>query len=41
MPEMIAEIQKHLALYNLGAILSDALMCVQTDSEKAKKGLFD
>ena len=40
MPEMVAEIKKHIELYNLGAILSDALMCVQTDSEKAKKGLF-
>ncbi len=40
MPEMVAEIKKHIELYNLGAILSDALMCIQTDSEKAKKGLF-
>lgn len=34
-------IQKHIELYNLGDILSDALICIQTDSEKAKKGLFD
>ena len=39
-PEMISAINKHLELYNLGPILSDALMCVQTDSEKIKKGLF-
>jgi len=40
MPEMVAEIKKHIELYNLGSILLDALMCIQTDSEKAKKGLF-
>ena len=39
-PEMVAAIQQHLEQYNLGSILSDALMVVQTDSEKAKKGLF-
>ena len=33
-------IQEHLEQYNLGPILSDALMCVQTDSEKTKKGLL-
>lgn len=38
--EMRAEIQKHIELYSLGDILSDALMCIQTDSEKPKKGLF-
>jgi len=40
MPEMVAEIKKYIELYNLGPILSDVLMCVQTDSEKVKKGLF-
>lgn len=40
MPEMVAEVKKHVELYNLGPILLDALMCIQTDSEKAKKGLF-
>ena len=40
MPEMVVEIRKHVELYNLGPILADALMCVQTDSEKIKKGLF-
>ena len=33
-------IERHIEQYNLGHILSDALMCVQTDSEKVKKGLF-
>ena len=35
-----AEIQKHIERYNLGDILSETLMCVQTDSGKPKKGLF-
>lgn len=39
-PEMIAAINKHIEQHNLGPILSDALMCIQTDSEKVKKGLF-
>jgi hypothetical protein len=39
-PEMVTAIKSHIELYNLGSILSDALMCIQTDSEKAKKGLF-
>ena len=33
-------IQGHIEQYNLGPILSDALMCVYTESEKTKKGLF-
>ena len=36
--ETAAAIQNHIEKYNLGAILLDALMCVQTDSEKIKKG---
>jgi hypothetical protein len=40
MPEMITSINKHIEKYNLGPILSDAIMCIQTDSEKTKKGLF-
>ena len=40
MPEMIAEIKKHIEQYNLGPLLSDAMMYIQTDSEKTKKGLF-
>ena len=39
-PEMGSAIRQHIEQYNLGLILSDALMCVQTDSEKVKKGLF-
>lgn len=39
-PEMVAVIRQHIEQYNLGAILSETLMCVQTDSEKIKKGLF-
>lgn len=38
--DMKAEIQKHIELYNLGDILSDAKMWIQTDSEKPKMGLF-
>jgi hypothetical protein len=38
--DMMAEIQKHIDLYNLDDILYDTQMCVQTDSEKPKKGLF-
>jgi hypothetical protein len=34
------EIQRHIRLYNLGEILEDALICIETDSEKPKKGLF-
>lgn len=40
LPEMIAAINKHIEQYNLGPILSDSIMCIQTDSVKAKKGLF-
>lgn len=36
-----AEIQKHIELYNLGDILSDAKMWIQTDSEKPKMGCLD
>jgi hypothetical protein len=39
-PEIIAAVQKHIEQYNLGPILSDVLMCIQTDSEKVKRGLF-
>ena len=38
--DMQAEIQKHIDLYNLGDIMADALMCIQTNSEQVKKGLF-
>jgi hypothetical protein len=33
-------IQGHIEQHHLGPILADALMCVYTDSEKTKKGLF-
>jgi hypothetical protein len=39
-PEMVSAINKHIEQHNLGSILSDGLICIQTDSEKAKKGLF-
>ena len=39
-PEVASAIHRHVEQYNLGTILSDALMCIQTDSEKIKKGLF-
>jgi hypothetical protein len=38
--EMADAIHQHIERYNLGPILSEALMCIQTDSEKTKKGLF-
>lgn len=38
--EMSAAINKHIEQYNLGAILSDALMSIETKSDKVKKGLF-
>jgi len=39
-PELSQAINEHIEKYSLGDILSAALMCVQTDSEKIKKGLF-
>jgi hypothetical protein len=39
-PEMIATIKKHIELYNLGSILDNVLICVESNSEKIKKGLF-
>lgn len=38
--ETAIAIQRHIERFNLGPILSDILMCVQTDSEKTKKGFF-
>ena len=38
--EMASAIQRHIERYNLGPVLSDALMCVHTASEKTKSGLF-
>jgi hypothetical protein len=39
-PDMSSAIKHYIERYNLGSILEDALMCIQTDSEKVKKGLF-
>jgi hypothetical protein len=38
--EMTSAIRRHIERYNLGPILPGALICIQTDSEKVKKGLF-
>jgi hypothetical protein len=38
--ELKAAVDQHLELYKLGDILSDTLIGIQSDSEKAKKGLF-
>lgn len=38
--EMKEAIDKHIELYTLGSILDDILICVETTSEKIKKGLF-
>jgi hypothetical protein len=39
-PEIVNAIKRHVEQYNLGTILLEVLMCVQTDSEKIKKPLF-
>ena len=39
-PEVNAAIQKHIEQHNLGSILRDSLMCIETTSESKKKGLF-
>ena len=39
-PVIVEALMKHVEQYNLGSILSDARMCIQTDSEKIKKPLF-
>ena len=39
-PELAAEIQAHVESFNLGPILNDPLICIQTISEKKKQGLF-
>ena len=38
--QLVAAINRHIEGHNLGPILADTLMCIQTDSEKGKKGLF-
>lgn len=40
LPEMVSAVNAHIEQYNLGPLLSDALMCIQTDSVKVRKGLF-
>jgi len=37
---MVDAIKRYIEQYNLGAILSEVFLCVQTDSEKVKKPLF-
>ena len=39
-PQMVAAINQHIGQHNLGPILANPLMCIQTDSEKIKKGFF-
>lgn len=38
--EIRAAIEKHIERYNLGDVLSDVLMGIETNSEKAKTGIF-
>ena len=38
--QMVSAIHHHIEQHNLGPILSDVLICIQTDSEKVKKSLF-
>jgi hypothetical protein len=39
-PEAYTAIREHLETYNLGPILDDYQICIETTSEKKKKGLF-
>ena len=39
-PDLSAAIRAHVEKYNLGDILSAPVMCIETTSEKIKKGLF-
>jgi hypothetical protein len=38
--EMNAAVNQHIEIYNLGGILSEAIMCIETSSDKIKKGIF-
>ena len=40
LPEMVSAVNAHIELHNLGPILIDTWMCIQTDSVKPKRGLF-
>src|SRR5215208_7194894 len=37
---VISAIHKHMEAHNLGPILDETVMCIQTDSVQVKKGLF-
>ena len=39
-PELGAALSAHVEKYNLGDVLSQVAVCVETTSEKIKKGLF-
>lgn len=39
-PELSAALREHVEKHNLGDILSAPVMCIETTSEKIKKGLF-
>jgi hypothetical protein len=39
-PEGIEAIHQHIERYNLGPILDETRLCIETSSEKKKKGLF-
>lgn len=40
-PELLRALEEHALKYELGEIVADSLGCVETASEKIKKGLFD
>lgn len=40
-PEIAAAIQAHITSYNLGPILEDALLCIETVSTRKRRRLFD
>ncbi len=39
-PELSAAMRAHVEKHNLGDVLSATVMCIETTSEKIKKGLF-
>ncbi len=39
-PGTMNVINKHIEQYNLGSILDDALICIESNHEKIKKGMF-
>ena len=39
-PEMTVALQEHIESYNLGPVFDGYLICIETTSEKKKKGLF-